>query len=112
MTNLTIVCSWCGLLMVEGGPEVSHSICPTCLARQSEIGDLAEDLTDIAGLVSDILPRVGRAGADAALEALAPELSALRRELHWREECAELVGEIEALRRACVHPERLGAGRE
>lgn len=32
-TPLTVTCAWCQIVLVPGGPEVSHGICPTCRAR-------------------------------------------------------------------------------
>lgn len=28
--TLTVVCAWCGELLVDGGPEVSHGLCEPC----------------------------------------------------------------------------------
>lgn len=36
---LTVVCAWCDLLLVDGGPEVSHGLCEGCaeaMARSIE----------------------------------------------------------------------------
>ena len=28
--RLTKQCAWCGAVLIEGGPEVTHGICPVC----------------------------------------------------------------------------------
>lgn len=35
---MTLQCAWCPVVIREGGPQVSHGICPDCLAALTERG--------------------------------------------------------------------------
>lgn len=47
---MSIVCAWCGTVLLDHGLPISHGICFGCFTYEEETKDLTEDLyCDLGG---------------------------------------------------------------